>query len=67
MLSGFRKFLNSAIGEHGSKMVLKKLSALKTLQKRTNPEASQIFHDNSKWLRKKYYLSIIIQMFLVQL
>jgi len=49
-----RKFLNSAIDEHGSKMVLKKLSALKTLQKRTNPEAAQIFHDNSKWLRKKY-------------
>jgi hypothetical protein len=49
-----RKFLNSAIGEHGSKMVLKKLSALKTLQKRTNPEAAQIFHNNSKWLRKKY-------------
>lgn len=52
--SNRRQFLNSAISEHGSKMVLKKLSALKTLQKRTNPEAAQIFHDNSKWLRKKY-------------
>ena len=35
-------------------MVLKKINALKTLQKRTNPEIAKTFGDNLKWIRKTY-------------
>ena len=35
-------------------MVLKKITALRTLQKRTNPKIAATFGDNLKWIRKKY-------------
>ena len=49
-----RKALKSAVAEYGASMVLKKINALKTLQKRTNPETAEKFGDNLKWIRKTY-------------
>lgn len=49
-----QKALNSAIDEYGAQMVFKKINALKTLQKRTNPEISKTFDNNLRWVRKSY-------------
>ena len=49
-----KRALKSAVDEYGASMVMKKITALRTLQKRTNPELVEKFGDNLKWIRKTY-------------
>ena len=46
--------LKSAEKEYGPRGILLKLGAVKTLHKRKNPRLSNIYHDDMKWVRKKY-------------
>lgn len=53
-ISKRRHALSNAIDEYGGQMLLKKLNALRVYQKNTNPKISSIFHQDMRWLRKKY-------------
>jgi hypothetical protein len=49
-----KRILNKAINKLGYLPVIKKLNALSTLNRNTNPEVSYIFKTDQEWLSKKY-------------
>lgn len=46
--------LNDVVNTMGYLPVIKKLNALATLNKNTNPAVSKVFKDDQEWLSKKY-------------
>ena len=49
-----RTALDSAVGEYGAHRVLRRLNAIKTLSKRTNPKVSKKYFQDMKWVRKTF-------------